>query len=136
MKRHDVDVEVLTAGKYKRTLTVLGENTEEARQKFVEELEEVHALFKSFVQGYRPQIDLERVATGEAWHGQHAVDLALVDALSTSDAYLLDRAEHADLFEVRWVESRRPLDRLLSQVESRLEHLLERAVDRLRYWRG
>lgn len=136
LKRHDVDVEVLTAGKYKRTLTVLGENTDEARQKFVEELEEVHALFKSFVQGYRPQIDLERVATGEAWHGQNAVDLALVDALSTSDAYLLDRAEQAELFEVRWVESRRRLDRLLSQVESRLEHLLERAVDRLRYWRG
>jgi len=136
LKRHDVDVEVLTAGKHKRTLTVLGENTDEARQKFVEELEEVHALFKSFVQGYRPQIDLERVATGEAWHGQHAVDLALVDALSTSDAYLVDRAEHADLFEVRWVETRRPLDRLLSQVESRLDRLLERAIDRLRYLRG
>ena len=29
LKKNDVDVEVLTAGEYKRTLTVLGENTEQ-----------------------------------------------------------------------------------------------------------
>ncbi len=33
LKKHDVDVEVLTAGKYKRTLTIFGENTDaRARQ--------------------------------------------------------------------------------------------------------
>src|SRR4051794_18386256 len=35
LKKHDVDVEVLTAGKYKRTLTVFGENTDQGRAKFV-----------------------------------------------------------------------------------------------------
>lgn len=136
LKRHDVDVEVLTAGKYKRTLTVLGENTEDARRKFVEELEEIHGLFQEFVTTHRPQVDLERVATGESWHGQHAVALNLVDTLVTSDAYLLEQNESADLFEVKWVEHRRPLDRLMAQVESRLEAAAERWMGRLTNWRG
>jgi serine protease SohB len=136
LKRHDVDVEVLTAGKYKRTLTVFGENTEAARQKFVEELEEIHGLFQSFVGAYRGQVDLERVATGESWHGQHALDLKLVDELCTSDAYLLAQSENADLFEVRWVEHKRPIDRLMAQVESRLDATAERWVGKLTNWRG
>jgi serine protease SohB len=135
LKRHDVDVEVLTAGKYKRTLTVMGENTAEARQKFIEELEEVHGLFQSFVGSYRPQVNLEQVATGESWHGEHAIGLALVDELSTSDAYLLAASEHADLFEVRWVEQKRPIDRLMAQVESRLEALALRWIGRFSQWR-
>lgn len=135
LKRHDVDVEVLTAGKYKRTLTVLGENTAEARQKFIEELEEVHGLFQSFVRAYRPQVDLDRVATGESWHGEHAIDLALIDELCTSDAYLLAASEEADLFEVRWVEHKRPIDRLMAQVESRLDAAAERWIARLTNWR-
>jgi serine protease SohB len=136
LKRHDVDVEVLTAGKYKRTLTVMGENTAEARQKFIEELEEVHGLFQSFVGAYRPQVNLEQVATGESWHGEHAIGLALIDELSTSDAYLLAASEHAELFEVRWVEQKRPIERLMAQVESRLEALAERWIGRLTQWRG
>jgi serine protease SohB len=135
LKRHDVDVEVLTAGKYKRTLTMLGENTAEARQKFIEELEEVHGLFQSFVSAYRPQVDLERVATGEAWHGEHAIDLALIDELCTSDAYLLAASENADLFEVRWVEHKRPIDRLMAQVDSRFEAAAERWIAKLTNWR-
>ena len=136
LKRHDVDVEVLTAGKYKRTLTVFGENTEAARQKFVEELEEVHGLFQSFVSAYRSQVDLDRVATGESWHGQHAVDLNLIDGLATSDAYLLTHSENADLFEIRWVEHKRPIDRLMAQVESRLDAAAERWIGKLTNWRG
>ncbi|MGA1370799.1 MAG: protease SohB, partial [Pseudomonadales bacterium] len=128
LKRHDVDVEVLTAGKYKRTLTVFGENTAEAREKFVEELEEIHKLFQSFVSVYRPSLPLDVVATGEAWHGQRALELGLVDELGTSDACLVARSEGADLFEVRWVEHRRPIDRLLAQMESRLTSVVERVL--------
>lgn len=136
LKRHDVDVEVLTAGKFKRTLTVFGENTEEARQKFIEELEEIHGLFQSFVAAYRTQVDLDRVSTGESWHGQHALDLQLVDELCTSDAYLLAQSENADLFEVRWIEHKRPLDRLMAQIESRLDAAADRWLGRLTNWRG
>ncbi len=136
LKRHDVDVEVLTAGKYKRTLTVLGENTEEGRQKFQEELEDVHDQFQEFVGEHRPQVDLSVVATGETWHGQRAVALNLADELCTSDEYLLAASESADVYEVRWVEHRRPIERLMAQVESGIETMADRMFDKLSRWRG
>ena len=79
LKKNDVDVEVITAGKYKRTLTVLGENTEEGRKKFTQELEDVHDLFREFVAQNRPELDLEAVATGEAWYGKRALAMGLID---------------------------------------------------------
>ena len=64
LKKHDVDYEVLTAGEYKRTLTVFGENTDKGRQKFQEDLELTHVLFKDFVSRYRPQLDIDQVLGG------------------------------------------------------------------------
>ena len=136
LKRHDVDVEVLTAGRYKRTLTVLGENTEEGRKKFIEELEDVHDQFQSFVGRHRPEVDMNVVATGETWHGERAIELKLADEICTSDEYLLRASENADIFEVHWVEHRRPIERLLAQVEGRMEALAERLYDKLTHWRG
>ncbi len=115
LKKHDVDVEVLTAGKYKRTLTIFGENTEQGRAKFVEELEDVHALFQEFVQANRPQVSLDEIATGEAWYGRRALERRLIDELSTSDAYLTNACNDADVYEVRWVEHKKPIERLLAQ---------------------
>jgi serine protease SohB len=115
LKKHDVDVEVLTAGKYKRTLTVFGENTDQGRAKFVEELEDVHLLFQEFVRANRPQVSVDEIATGEAWYGRRALDHRLVDEMSTSDAYLTKACEDADVYEVRWVEHKRPIERLLSR---------------------
>ncbi len=126
LKRNDIDVEVLTAGEYKRTLTVFGHNTEEGRAKFVEELEDVHALFKEYVVEARPQLDMAKVATGEAWYGRRALDLGLVDELITSDAYLAAACEEADVLEVRWVQHRHPMDRLLHQGMQSLSHAVER----------
>src|SRR3546814_19655760 len=85
LKRLDVDYELHTAGDYKRTLTLFGENTDAGREKFRVEIEETHALFKRFVAEYRPQLDLDRVATGENWFGSQARALKLVDQLQTSD---------------------------------------------------
>ena len=79
LEKHDIDVEVFTAGKYKRTVTVFGENTEEDKQKFQQELEETHKLFKDFVRKYRPSLDVEQVATGEHWYGEDAITRNLVD---------------------------------------------------------
>lgn len=115
LKKHDVDVEVLTAGKYKRTLTIFGENTDQGRAKFVEELEDVHALFQEFVQANRPQVSLDEIATGEAWYGRRALEHRLVDELSTSDAYITNACNDADVYEVRWVEHKKPIERLLAQ---------------------
>lgn len=123
LKKHDVDVEVITAGRYKRTLTVLGENTEEGRRKFTEEMEDLHSLFQEFVTDKRPGVDLRKVATGEAWYGRRAIELNLVDAIMTSDEYLMQRCRDADVFEVRWMEHKKPWERVLAQVETGLKRL-------------
>lgn len=128
LKKHEVDVELMTAGEYKRTLTVLGENTEAGRRKFQEDLDETHGLFKGFVQQWRPQVDIERVGTGEHWYGQRAVELNLVDALRTSDDYLRARAREAELYALHWRNRR--------SIGQRLGLAFEGAADRLllRWW--
>ncbi len=136
LKRHDVDVEVLTAGKYKRTLTVLGENTDEGRRKFVEELEDVHRLFKDHVASHRAGLDVDAVATGETWYGSHAVEMKLADEIATSDEYLVSHSEQADIYEVRWVEHKRPIERLLAHVESSVDRTAGRWAEVITQWRG
>lgn len=112
LKKHDIDYEILTAGEYKRTLTMFGQNTDKGREKFVEELEDTHELFKEFVSEYRPQVDIEKVATGEVWFGKRAIEANLVDELMTSDEYLSDACENADVFVVRYEEKKSLQDKL------------------------
>jgi serine protease SohB len=102
LKKNDIDYEMFTAGEYKRTVTMFGENTEKGRDKFVEDLEDTHVLFKEFVSEHRPQVDIATVATGEVWFGRRAKDVNLIDILQTSDEYLLDQIETADIFEVEF----------------------------------
>ncbi|WP_018649326.1 MULTISPECIES: protease SohB [unclassified Thioalkalivibrio] len=124
LERHDIDVELLTAGEYKRTLTVLGENTDEGRRKFREQLDEAHDQFKTFLSRYRPSLDLEKVATGEHWYGEQAHDLGLADELRTSDDLLLETSREADLFEITYT---RP-QRLSRRVTLAMESIVERAL--------
>ena len=131
LKKHDVDVEVLTAGRFKRTLDFLGENTEQGREKFREELQDVHELFQEFVGNWRPALDLETVSTGEAWYGQRALERALVDELITSDEYLVRACNDADVFEVSWVEPKRPIDKFLGQAAAMLGKTAGKALDAL-----
>lgn len=91
LNKYDVDYEQITAGKFKRTLSVFGENTEEGRQKFKEELEAVHERFKEQVLRYRPQLDVAKVTTGEHWLALDAKELGLVDEIATSDEYIAGR---------------------------------------------
>ncbi len=106
LKKHDIDFEMITAGEYKRTLTVFGENTEQARNKFKEDINDVHDLFKGFVKQERPVVDIEKVSTGEYWFGIRAKELALVDELKTSDDYLLERISQADIYSVKHIEKK------------------------------
>ncbi|QIC75760.1 protease SohB [Acinetobacter indicus] len=100
LKQHNIDFELYTAGQYKRTVTMFGENTEEGKAKFEEELQQTHSLFKHFVEKYRPQLNVEKVATGEHWYGQDASDLNLVDKLQTSDEYLLGLLLQHDVYVI------------------------------------
>jgi len=101
LKENKIDFELYTAGQYKRTVTMFGENTEEGKAKFEEELQQTHALFKHFVEKYRPQLNVEKVATGEHWYGQDALDLNLVDKLQTSDEYLLGLLPQHDVYLIQ-----------------------------------
>lgn len=102
LKKHDVEIEQHTAGEFKRTLTVLGENTDKAREKFQEELEETHVLFKEFVSSNREGLDIDKVATGEHWYGTQAKDLNLVDEIKTSDDVILEAHKSYDVFTVEY----------------------------------
>lgn len=112
LKKHEVDVELHTAGEFKRTITMFGENTDAAREKFREELEDTHKLFKQFVVEHRPQVAIEKVATGEHWFGSRALAMKLVDTLKTSDDYLLEKARTMDVFRVRFRRKKPLAERL------------------------
>ena len=129
LDRYGVDFELHTAGEYKRTLTLFGENTEEGRRKLRDQLEETHRLFKAFVAEYRPALDLERVATGDYWHGQRAVELGLVDTIQTSDDFLLAESARKDLLKLKYRVRKKPIERLLASIQG----VLDRAFAT---WRG
>ncbi|HEK1685243.1 protease SohB [Pseudomonas putida] len=124
LKKHDVDFEVFTAGEYKRTVTVFGENTEKGREKFQEDLDITHQLFKDFVARYRPQLHIDEVATGEVWLGVAALNRKLVDELRTSDEYLSDRAHDANLFHVRYAERKSLQERIGVAASGAVENTL------------
>lgn len=126
----DVDVELHTAGKHKRTLTVLGQNTDEGRAKFREELEEIHGSFKGWIGRHRPAVDLDLVATGEAWLAERGQQLGLVDAIATSDDWLLARRERP-LLHVRWQARRGVGERFGLALRQGVEGLLDGVVSRL-----
>lgn len=102
LKKNDVDFEQFTAGEYKRTVTLFGENSDKGRRKFQQELEETHQLFKQFVTEHRPQLDIDQVATGEHWFGYQALPLNLVDAIQTSDDYLIEQMTVRRVFKVKY----------------------------------
>jgi serine protease SohB len=114
LNKHEIDVEMHTAGEYKRTLTMFGENTDAARAKFRQELNEIHDLFKSFVAENRAALAIDRVATGEHWYGTQALELGLIDTIQTSDDFLLSRVKDHDVYEIRYRVRRALREQLLS----------------------
>lgn len=130
LKNKEIDIELHTAGQYKRTLTLLGENTEEGRQKFREDLNETHHLFKDFVHRMRPTLDIEQVATGEHWYGVQALEKGLVDAVGTSDDLLLNLMDGRELVGVRFTQRKRLLDRFTNSAAESADRLLLRWLQR------
>ena len=126
LKKHDVDVDVMTAGEFKRTVTVLGENTEKGKQKFQAELEETHQLFKQFVTQNRPHLDVDKVATGEHWFGQQALALQLVDELATSDDIILEKMKDKSVIAVKYKVKKPLLQKIGKQAEESIEGIIYR----------
>lgn len=136
LKKNDIDYEMFTAGEYKRTVTMFGENTPKGREKFVEDLEDVHVLFKEFVSEHRPDVDIAAVATGEVWFGRRALDVKLIDELQTSDEYLLAQSETADIYEVAFTHKKSLPEKLGMAAQGAADRLLLTWWERLhnRHW--
>jgi serine protease SohB len=132
LKKHDIDVELHTAGAHKRTLTMFGENTDQDREKFVEDLEDTHQLFKEFVGQRRQQVDIDKISTGEIWLGTRAKEMALVDELMTSDEYLVSLSSDADIYEVKYIHRKSLPEKMGLAAENSTDRLLLRWWNRLR----
>lgn len=128
LKKNDIDVELHTAGQFKRTLTLFGENTEQGREKFREDLNETHELFKRFVHEQRPSLDIDSVATGEHWFGSQAKEKGLVDAIGTSDDLLIAELDNHEVIAVRYTRRKRLMDRFTGSAAESVDRLL------LRWW--
>ena len=129
LKKNSIEFEMHTAGAFKRTLTTLGENTDEGREKFKSDLEDLHLIFKNFVKEQRPQVDTEIVATGETWQGEDAVKVGLVDSLETSDNYLVSLSKDAKLFELEFVEKKNLTERFAISMQIVIEKSLIKFYD-------
>jgi serine protease SohB len=125
LKKHDIEYDQFTAGEFKRTVTMFGENTDEAKAKFREEIEDIHALFKDFIVQHRPDVDIVKVSTGESWPGTRALEKNLVDELKTSDDYLLESSKDADIYEVKYVSKK--------SLSERIGFHMQRLVDKFQY---
>lgn len=123
LKKNAIDFEMFTAGEHKRTLTLFGENTDKGREKFVEDLEDTHELFKSFITENRKEVDVQSVATGEVWYGQRAIEKKLIDDVQTSDEYITGQKDSADIFEVEYIHKK--------SLPEKLGLVAEQSVDRL-----
>lgn len=116
LKKNDIDVELLTAGEYKRTLTMFAENTKDGRQKFQDDIDVIHQRFKDYVLLNRAQVDINQVSTGEHWIAIDALDLKLVDQLQTSDDYLMSKMETHNSFQIMIKGKQTLADKLLKPV--------------------
>ncbi len=127
LKKNDVDYFQVTSGKFKRTVTLLGEVQKEGLEKFKDEIEETHELFKAHIHKFRPQVDIEKIATGEHWYGQVALNLKLVDVLGTSDDYLLQQSKTRSVKEISFQAKRS----FTQKIAEGMTILLDRAYDNL-----
>ena len=129
LEKNNINFEQHTAGKYKRTLTMFGENTDDAREKFKQDLEETHDHFKSFIRINRPQVDLDQVATGEHWLATKAQELMLVDEIKTSDDFILQKNNSHKIFEVKFIEKPKLKDKLAGNAAGFIESILHRLMN-------
>ncbi|MDE1315031.1 protease SohB [Vibrio aestuarianus] len=130
LKKHDIEYEQLTAGEYKRTLTMFGENSDKAREKFKQELEETHELFKDFIREHRPALDLEKVATGEHWFGTQAKALGLVDEIKTSDDLVVEACKDKTVLAIHYVQKKKLADKLAGVAGEAADNVLMKLISR------
>jgi serine protease SohB len=130
LKKHDVEFEQMTAGEFKRTLTMFGENTDKARDKFKLELEETHGLFKDFIRQRRPGLDVDKVATGEHWFGTKAYELGLVDQIKTSDDLVVEACKEKTVLAIHYVKKKKLTEKLAGVAGEAADGVLMKLISR------
>tara|TARA_Y100000816_G_scaffold284796_1_gene263594 strand:+ start:32991 stop:34007 length:1017 start_codon:yes stop_codon:yes gene_type:complete len=136
LKKNNVDYELHTAGEYKRTITMFGETTPAGRKKFKEHLEDIHILFKDHIKKFRPNLDMKKIATGETWEGIKALEVGLVDEISTSDQYLLNLSKKHEIFEISYITKQNLQDKFsffISNTVTKLVSSLETFFNKNKY---
>lgn len=113
LKKNDIDFEEMTAGEFKRSVSIFGEITPAGREHFRGKLDTTHDAFKEFVRQNRPHLDIAKVANGDTWLGREALELGLVDELAAGDDYLFRAREGARLFEISSEERKSLLQQIL-----------------------
>ena len=134
LKKNDIEFEQHTAGEFKRTLTIFGENNDEGRAKFKEEIEEIHVLFKDFVHSQRPDMDIDKVATGEYWPGVKAKALGLIDDITTSDDYILSHYPEREIFSVKYSVKKNVAEKLGMSAANVVERVFMKSMNKARHW--
>ena len=130
LKKYDVDYKEYTAGDFKRTVSLFGEITEKGEEKFKEQLEATHNLFKDFVSKYRPNLDLGKVATGEYWYGKTAKDLGLIDEIKTSDEYVLEKSKTHRIVRISFEHKPTISDKLSEVLTKSLTEIFSKILER------
>lgn len=128
LEKHDIEYREITAGEFKRTVSIFGEMTPQGLEKFKSQIQDTHELFKAFVQTNRPRLDVARISTGEYWYGERALALGLVDELGTSDDYLWKMRDGADIIRVRYHARLSLADRLSESMTRAFERAVDRAM--------
>jgi ClpP class serine protease len=108
-------------GKFKRTISIFAEDTPEAKEKFQSELVHIHNAFKDHVRENRGHVlDVNEVATGEAWLAVECKQYGLVDRLGTSWDVIAELAEEGrDVLKVyRNAPDVNPWRKLAEQLEA------------------
>jgi len=106
-----IDYKQYTAGKFKRTVSMLGPITEEGEKKFNEDLHGIYDMFRNHVATSRPILakTIDSVATGEHWQGIKALELNLVDQIETSEEYILRNLMSAEIIKITYIGNRQTL---------------------------
>jgi serine protease SohB len=131
LKKNEIDFEEMTAGEFKRSISMLGEITPAGREHFQGKLEDTHGAFKAHVARCRPNVDIEKVANGDTWLASEAAPLGLVDEIATGDELLFRARDEARLYEVTTEARKNLLQQLLSGLGIAAQKVADFMVARL-----
>ena len=123
LQKNEVDYHLFTAGKYKRTVTPFTEVTDEGKQKLQDDITAIHEAFKRLIKEGRPDVDIEKIATGEYWLASQAKEKGLVDEIMTSDDYLGSKLDDCEVIEIT-----------TETEQNRIEKLIEGGASLFRQW--